>query len=462
MAGNVDAHKTRRRKGPPGHDIQLEGNMVDTQRSESVSTKLQRIAEMAASKPTLVFTSLAHLIDIPFLREAWCRTRKDSAPGIDDKTADEYAANLDANLENLLHRLKTGTYIAPSVKRAWIPKDDGKQRPIGMPTFEDKVVQRAVVMLMGAVYEQDFKHCSFGFREGRSQHQALRYTREMCIWTRAKWIIDADVSGYFDNISHGKLQEIIRRRINDGGLLRLVGKWLHAGVMDGGVLTYPDKGTPQGGVISPLLANIFLHSILDEWFRQIVRPQLKGRCFLVRYADDFLVGFELESDARYVMEVLPRRFEEFGLSFHPEKTRLVDFRSPTPRSGKRKGEGTFNFLGFTHYWATSRKGVWVIKRKTMRKRLQRAKRALWLWCRKNRSVRLPDQYNTLVQKLKGHYQYYAVMSNYTSVSEYWWFARRAWRYWLSRRSTKSHISWKKFVKMLESYPLPRPKIIHQI
>jgi group II intron reverse transcriptase/maturase len=417
---------------------------------------------MAASDPNMIFTSLAHLIDIPFLREAWQRTRKDSSPGIDDMTAAEYAANIDANLENLYHRLKSGSYTAPSVKRVWIPKDDGRKRPIGMPTFEDKIVQRAVTMLMGSVFEEDFFPCSYGFRKGRSQHQALDDMRELCQSVKVKWIIDADVSGYFDNISHGKLQGIIRKRVNDGGLLRLVGKWLHAGVMDGGILTYPDKGTPQGGVISPLLANIFLHTILDEWFREIVRPQMKGRCFMIRFADDFVIGFELENDARRVMEILPKRFEDFGLTIHPEKTRLVAFRPPTLRSGEKKGEGTFNFLGFTHYWAISQKEFWVIKRKTIRKRLQKAKSAIWVWCRKHMHDPLAEQHKTLVQKLRGHYQYYGVRSNYTSISEYWWYTRRAWRYWLSRRSTKSNIHWKKYVKMLETYPLLRPRIIHQI
>jgi group II intron reverse transcriptase/maturase len=417
---------------------------------------------MATSKPKMIFTSLAHLIDIPFLREAWKRTRKDSSPGIDDMTAAEYAVNLDANLLNLHQRLKIGTYTAPSVKRVWIPKDDGRKRPIGMPTFEDKIVQRAVNMLMGAVYERDFYSCSYGFREGRSQHQALHEIREQCHNLKIRWVIDADVSGYFDNISHGKLQEIIRRRINDGGLLRLVGKWLHAGVMDGGILTYPDKGTPQGGVVSPLLANIFLHTILDEWFLKAVQPRMEGRCFLVRFADDFVIGFELENDARRVMEVLPKRFEKFGLTIHPEKTRLIAFRPPAQRSGERKGEGTFNFLGFTHMWAKSQRGFWVIKRKTMRKRLQKAKSAIWVWCRRNRHEPLAEQHKTLVQKLRGHYQYYSLRSNSTSVTNYWWYTRRSWRYWLSRRSTKSNINWKKYLKMLETYPLPRPRIIHQI
>lgn len=436
--------------------------MVDTQRSDTVFTKLQKIAGMAAANPSLVFTSLAHLIDIPFLREAWNLTRKNRAPGVDEVTAEEYAVRLEENLQNLHHRLRTGTYRAPAVKRAWIPKTDGSLRPIGMPTLEDKIVQRAVEMLIGAVYEQDFLHVSFGFRQGRSQHQALHELREQCHNLKVRWIIDADVSGFFDNISHGKLQEIIRRRINDGGLLRLVGKWLHAGVMEGGILTHPDKGTPQGGVISPLLANIFLHTILDEWFVKTVRPLMKGKCFLVRYADDFVLGFALRDDARRVMRVLAKRFARFGLTIHPKKTRLLSFRPPTPRSGKKKGSATFNFLGFTHYWATSRNFCWVIKRKTMRQRLQKAKRLMWVWCRLNRHEPLEEQHKTLVQKLQGYYQYFGVTSNYGAINNYWWSTRRAWRYWLSRRSTKSKITWKKFVKMLDSYPLPKPRIIHNI
>lgn len=436
--------------------------MEDTPRSETVSTKLQRIADMAKSDPKLVFTSLAHLIDVEFLREAYNRTRKNAAPGIDKVTAEEYTAALEENLQSLHQRLKSGTYIAPPVKRSWIPKEDGKLRPIGKPTFEDKIVQRAVVMILNAIYEQDFHSLSYGFREGRSQHQALHELRESCHNLKTKWIIDADVSGYFDNISHGKLQEFIRQRVNDGGLLRLIGKWLHAGVFEGGILSYPEKGTQQGGVISPLLANIFLHQILDEWFLRDVRPRMRGKCFLIRFADDFVIGFELESDARRVMDVLPKRFGKFELSIHPVKTRLIEFRPPTYRTKAVEEGSTFDFLGFTHYWSKSRKGNWAIKRKTAHKRLRRSKKAIWLWCRENRHESVSEQRSALSSKLLGHYQYYSIRGNLPCLRDFWWFVTGAWRYWLSKRSSKSNIAWDKFHKILGENPLPPPRNIHAI
>ena len=436
--------------------------MGDTLKSQPVFTRLQRIAEMAASDPKKVFISLAHLIDVDFLREAHHLTRKDSAPGYDKVTADEYAVGLEANLENLYQRIKTGTYRAPPVERTWIQKEDGKQRPIGKPTFEDKILQRAVVMLMNSIYEQDFFSFSHGFRPGHSQHMALHELREQCHNLKITWVIDADVSGCFDNISHGKLQEIIRQRVNDGGLLRLIGKWLHAGVLEKGIISYPDKGTQQGGVASPLLANIFLHHILDEWFVRDVKPRMTGRCFLIRWADDFVIGFENESDARRVMEVLPKRFGKFELTIHPVKTRLISFRPPTQRTGKGKGENTFDFLGFTHYWGKSLKGNWAIMRKTAQKRMRRAKKAIWTWCRDNRHEPLARQHETLVSKLRGHFQYYAVRKNSRCLHDMREFIRHAWKYWLSRRSGRSWIPWENYEKILKEFPFPQPRIIHYI
>jgi len=270
---------TRWREGEAGHNVLMEGKMGDTQKSPTITTKLHQIAKQARENPERVFISLAHLMDVDFLREAYRKTRKDGAPGVDGIRAKEYARNLEENLSNLHNRLRENQYKAPPVKRAWIDKDDGSQRPLGMPVFEDKVVQRAVSMLMSGIYEQDFYDFSFGFREGRSPHQALKEVRKKCNNLNIQWIVDADVSGFFDNLDHGILREHIKRRINDGGLIRLIGKWLKAGVLDGDELIYPKKGTPQGGVISPLLANIFLHEVLDEWYVKMVKPRLKGRSF---------------------------------------------------------------------------------------------------------------------------------------------------------------------------------------
>lgn len=430
--------------------------------SQIVSTKLQRIAEQAVNEPDKVFTSLMYLVDVDFLKEAYQHVRKDAAPGLDGVTAQQYGENLEENLQNLFEQMRTGRYRAPAVKRIWIEKEDGRKRPIGILEIEDKVVQRAVSMLLGAVYEQDFYDFSHGFRPGHSPHQALHEIWGQCMGMNIGWIIDADVSGFFDSLSHSQLQEIIKQRVNDGGILRYIGKWLNAGVVDGKSLSYSESGTPQGGVISPILANIYLHHVLDEWFEKEVRPRMKGRCFLCRFADDFIIGFEREEDARRVMEVLPKRFARFELTIHPEKTRLVAFQKPNVQQVAGKGEGTFVFLGFTHYWGKSVRNNWVIKRKTAPKRQRRSMRNVWDWCRQNRHSPLREQYRMMCLKLKGHYQYYGIRGNYLMMSLLYGHARKAWRYWLSHRSSKGGLNWEKFAQLETVYPLPKPRIVHAI
>lgn len=435
--------------------------MGKTSSLQTVSTKLQWIAEQAIRYPEMVFTTLAHLIDVEFLREAYKLIRKDAAPGIDRVTAEGYASNLDENLVGLHARLEGGRYNAPPVYRVWIPKDDGGERPLGLPTFEDKIVQRAVTMLLEAVYEGDFYDFSHGFRRGHSQHHALSELRQKCMEGNIGWIVDADVKGYFDNIDHGKLLEVISQRVNDGGIIRLIGKWLNAGVMEGETLTYPEKGTPQGGVISPMLANIFLHHVLDEWSVKEAKPRMKGQSFLIRFADDFLIGVEHESDAQWVMTALTERLQQYGLTIHPTKTRLVKFGRPKGKSDSSENE-SFDFLGFTHYWAKSRRGYWVIKRETAKKRLRRTLKRIWEWCREKRHWPITEQYRMLCLKLKGHYQYYGIRSNYRKLAVVHLRVRQAWRFWLSRRSNTGSIKWEDFVKLEQKFPLPKPKIVHAI
>jgi RNA-directed DNA polymerase len=408
------------------------------------------------------FMTLAHLIDVELLREAYHRTRKDGAPGIDGVTAAEYAANLEANLADLHARLRSGRYYAPPVKRTYVPKEDGSQRPIGMPAFEDKIVQRAVAMLLGAIYEQDFHECSYGFREGRSPHQALHVLRERCMHDRLGWIIDADVSAFFDSLDHDLVCEVLTQRVNDGTIRRLIRKWLRAGVLEGETLSYPERGNPQGGVISPMLANLFLDHVLDEWFERDVMPRMKGCCVLIRFADDFVIGYEREDDARRILAVLPKRFARFKLTIHPQKTRLVRFQPPRGLDEGERGDGRFDFLGLTHYWAKSRRGYWVIKRRTAKKRLWRAMRAVWHWCRAHRHDPIRAQYRALCQKLRGHYQYYGIRGNYRKLEALYRSVERAWRYWLSRRGGPRTIRWETFAKLCAVLPLPTPRIMHNI
>ncbi len=440
--------------------------MYESPNSSDVSTKLRRIAELAKEDPKRAFLSLAHHIDVDFLREAYRRTRKDGAVGIDGQSGEDYGAELDKNLEALLGRFKSGTYRAPPVRRVHIPKGDGKTRPLGIPTFEDKVLQRAVAMVLEAVYEEDFLECSWGFRPNRSAHGALEAIRGGLIALGGGWVLDVDIKAYFDSLDHGKLREILDRRVRDGVLRRAIDKWLAAGVLEDGALRYPKEGTPQGGVISPLLANVYLHEVLDTWFERDVRPHLRGRAFLVRYADDFILAFSIEADARRVLEVLPKRFQRFGLTIHPEKTRLLCFEKPAPSGiggddfpGKG-GPGSFDFLGFTHLWARSRRGFWVIKRQTSKKRFTRGLKAIAQWCRDHRHWRIADQHATLTAKLRGHYQYYGLRGNYAALSRMLWFVERAWKCWLQRRSQKAAKDWKRFKAILQRFPLPRPVLWH--
>lgn len=406
----------------------------------------------------MVFTTLAHHLDEDLLREAYRQTRKNSSPGIDGVTAKHYGENLEENLRDLHERLKNGRYEAPPVVRAWLEKDNGKKRPIGKPTFEDKIVQRAVVMLLEPIYEQMFYDLSHGFRKGRSQHKAIHQLREELISLRINWIISADITGLFDNLDHEILLGLIKRRMKDGGLLRLIGKWLNAGVMENGTIDRPEKGTPQGGVVSPILSNIFLHYALDEWFVQVVQPRLKGRSLIIRWADDFIIGCECKSDVERILAVLPKRFDRYGLSLHPDKTSVICFSKPhtDEEAGKR---GTFDFLGFTFYWGKSRKGYWVIKKKTARKRLSRFMKRVWRWCKENRHDPIEEQHQTLSSKLRGFYQYFGVRGNFKALEVVFEHAEKAWRRWLSERSHKGKVL---FEDLRRAYPLPMPKIVHSI
>lgn len=446
----------------------LEGTMEGTPSPEDISPGVQRIAKLARQAPGMAFTTLAHHITTELLLEAYLGTRRDGAVGVDGQTADTYAIRLEENLSELLDRFKSGRYKAPPVRRAHIPKADGRStRPIGIPTFEDKVLQRAVLMVLEAIYEQDFLACSYSFRPHRSAHQALDALWEGLMRMRGGWVLEVDIKSFFDTLDHGDLQSFLDRRVRDGVIRRMIDKWLKAGVLEEGSLTYPDAGTPQGGVISPLLANIYLHEVLDMWFEGEVKPRLRGSAFLIRYADDFVIAFELESDARRVLEVLPKRFWRFGLTLHPEKTRLVLFSRPkgTPRDGRpARGDrpGTFDLLGFTHYWKVSRKGNWVIARKTAKDRLARAVRRITQWCKVNRHLPVEDQHQALVRKLKGHFGYYGITGNAASLNRFRTQATRAWRTWLGRRSQKARLTWERFCRLLKRYPLPSARVVHSV
>jgi len=426
----------------------------------SILTGLQGVAELSKRKPGMVWTTLAHHIDLELLREAYRLTRKDGAAGVDGQTAQEYEENLEENLKTLLERLKSGTYQAPPVRRVYIPKGDGKKsRPIGIPTFEDKILQGAVVMVLEAVYEQDFLDCSYGFRSCRSAHQALAALWQEVMRVGGGFVIELDIEKFFDTLDHRHLREFLDKRVRDGVIRRVIGKWLKAGVLERGEVQETESGT----VISPLLANIFLHEVLDKWFEQEVKPRMKGSAFLVRYADDALMVFSLEKDAKRVMAVLTKRFGRFGLSLHPEKTRLVDFRRPkltNQQGGSEQGSwpAVFDLLGFTHYWGKTRNGNLAVKRKTAKDRFGRSLRKVVQWCRNNRHLPIGVQHQNLIRKLQGYYQYYGVIGNHRALTRFLYEVKRVWRKWLDRRSQKRSMYWERFVRLLARYPLPEPPL----
>jgi group II intron reverse transcriptase/maturase len=417
---------------------------------------------LAKQAPEMAFTSLSHHIDIEWLREAYRRTRKDGASGADGQTAAEYEANLEANLQSLLDRAKSGAYRAPPVRRVHIPKGDGSRtRPIGIPTFEDKVLQRAVAMLLEAVYEQSFLDCSYGFRPGRSAHQALAALRQEVMRGEGGWVLEVDIRQFFDTLDHARLREFLHQRVRDGVLLRLIGKWLNAGVLEAGQFSRPVQGTPQGGVVSPLLANVYLHEVLDTWFEREVKPRLRGRSALIRYADDFVLVFSCEEDARRVMDVLAKRFAKYGLTLHPEKTRLVEFRRPPskpPPGGPPAGPGTFDLLGFTHFWALSRKGKRVVKQRTARDRFNRALKRVTEWCKLYRHDPVKRQWQVLTQKLRGHFGYYGIIGNSEAIVRFRYRVILAWKKWLNRRSQRADMPWDRLNALLGRYPLPPARL----
>lgn len=434
--------------------------MEETPSSQTVSTKLERIATRAREAPDMAMRTLAHLIDVDWLREAFHRTRKDGAVGVDGQSGADFARDLEKNLRSLHERARTGGYRAPPVRRVHIPKGDGRTRPLGIPTFEDKVLQRAVAMALEAVYEQDFLDCSYGFRPGRSAHGALKALRDATMNMGGGWILEADIQGFFDALDHGHLRDALARRIADGGLLRLIGKWLNAGVMEGNDFQRSDAGTPQGGVISPILANVYLHEVLDSWFERDVKPRMKGRAVLVRYADDFVIVFEQEGDARKVYDVLGKRFAKYGLTLHPEKTKLVRFTSPGSKSDKDDDDGSasFDFLGFTHHWAKSNKGYWVVMLRTAKSRFCRAVDRIRQWCRTNRHRSVDEQCASLGRKLRGHYNYFGLVGNGHAIQRFNDAVYATWRGWLNRRSQRARMTWAQMRRLIKDHPLPRPPL----
>jgi len=423
--------------------------MLETQSSNTMSTSLFRLAELGRKHPQRCFSNLNQYLTKDLLRVAFHQARKDGAVGIDGKTAADYAQALEDNLESLLTRAKDGSYFAPPVKRGYVPKGNSL-RPIGMPTFEDKVLQRAIVMILERLYEPIFHPYSFGYRPGRSAHQALDTLRETLGKAGGGYVIELDITSFFDVMDKGKLRAFLQQRIGDGVILRLINKWLKAGVLEGKQLHYPETGSVQGGVVSPILANVYLHYVLDQWFEEQVVPRLRNQATLIRFADDGVIVLRNPKNMARVMEVLPKRFARFGLTLHPEKTCQTVFKP-----GKKN---SIDFLGFTHYWKRGRFQRWGIHRKTMKARFARGLKSIKEWCRWNRHLPIPEQYQQLSRKVRGHYAYYGISGNYEALRRFRFAVLRIWLKWLRRRSQRHRWTAERIKRFYERYSLPIAKI----
>jgi group II intron reverse transcriptase/maturase len=422
-----------------------------------MSPGLVRVAK-AAQRNSGRLLSLAHHIDVEALRRAYSRLRADAAVGVDGVTKEEYGENLEENLQDLHQRLKSMRYKHQVIRRVHIDKDEGKTRPIGISAFEDKIVQDSLRELLEAVYEQDFLDCSYGFRPGRNAYDALRALDGAVHRGEVNVVLEADIVSFFDRIDRKKLKQLLEQRLADRSLLRLIGKCLHVGVLDDGVETTPELGTVQGSTLSPILANVYLHHVLDTWFEKDLKPTLQGKAILVRYADDFIIGLERPEEAERVLSLLGERLAAFGLELHPDKSGQVNFRRPSGSRQKGQGPGTFDLLGFTHYWRRSRKGRWYMATKTSRSSQRRAIRSVTAWCRRHRHESVPAQHNALRRKLNGHYNYFNVRGNSLAIGRLAYHARRAWYKWLRRRSQRSRLNWDRFNDLLRDFPLSAPRV----
>lgn len=440
-----------------------ESGRTRTQSRTVPPTSLARVGEAARRNKRTQFTALLHHLDVDMLGRAFRRLKRRAATGVDGMTMASYEQGLQENLRDLHERVHTGRYRALPVRRVFIPKADGGQRPLGIPALEDKLVQSALAEVLSVVYEVDFLGFSYGFRPGRGPHQALSALHTAIMTQYVNWVLDADIRSFFDSVDHEWLMRMVAHRIADPRILRLIRGWLEAGVMTGAVLQDTEQGVPQGAGISPLLANVFLHYVLDLWVHQWRRRHARGRVIIVRYCDDFVMGFQYEADARHLLDELRSRLARFGLDLHDGKTRLIEFGKLSTLLREKRGEGrpeTFAFLGFTHYCAKTREGRFVVKRRTDRRRLSRKLHELGREMRHRMHASVNTQHRWISSVLRGHYAYYGLPSNWHRIAGFHEEVRRRWYRTLRRRSQR-RLTWVGFSRLLEAFPLPTPHITHQ-
>jgi group II intron reverse transcriptase/maturase len=415
---------------------------------------MQAIAKKASEQPEYRFRNLFGMLDEEILKDSWQFIRKNAASGVDRVSAKEYEHNLDENIHQLVDDLKRKRYRAKLVRRVLIPKENGKSRPLGIPATQDKLLQIAVKRLLEAIYEQDFSRSSFGYRPNLGALDAVDKLTTKLQFGRFNFVVEADIKGFFDNLNHNELLKMLAERVDDKALLWLIGKWLKAGVLDmDGKTLHPETGSPQGGVISPILANIYLHYALDMWFQKVVIPHCRGQAYLIRFADDFVCVFEIEEDARRFYEVLGKRLGKFGLELSAEKTQIIPF------SAKALGMSSFDFLGFEFRWGKDRKGKPHVDKRTARKSLRKSQKRLPLWCKENRHRKIPELFKALNAKLRGYYNYFGVYGNLSSLNAFYLYAVRALWKFLNRRSQRKSYNWLAFNQLMERFDITKPRIV---
>ena len=431
-------------------------HMPDTAGSDKhMQTSLRGIVRTARFNKQHRFRDLYGLLNVDMLHLAWKGVEKLSAIADNDITVREYEANLERNLERLAERLRQKRYRAKLIKRRYIKKENGKQRPLGIPSLEDKIVQKAVAMVLEAIYEQDFLSCSYGYRPGRGAKDAVSDLVFQFQFGVFGYVVEADIKGFFDNIDHEKLLAMLENRVNDRSFLRLIGKWLKAGILEPeGYVKHPVTGTPQGGIVSPILSNIYLHTVLDEWFQEVVKPRMKGRAIMCRYADDWVCAFQYRDDARRFYDVLPKRLGRYNLEVEPTKTKIVRFSRFHP--SKKRGR-TFTFLGFEFYWYRDRNGIIRAQRRTAPSKQRTALRRMKAWLQAARHLPKKQFFKILKSKLVGHYNYFYVRGNARSVWSFYYQVIKYAKKWLNRRSQRKSYTWEKFKQVLEYMEIPRPK-----
>ena len=441
------------------------GKVVSAEVQSDMQTKLNLITEHTIKDKSFKFTSLAHLLNENSLKECFHRLKKNKATGLDQVTYEEYEVYLNTNIQKLVKRMKAGKYYPQPVRRVYISKGEGKKRPLGIPALEDKIVQMGITRILNAIFEPNFLDCSYGFRIRRSCHQTLKQLDNSIMTKPINHIIDADIHSFFENVDHDWIMKMLEEKIALKNLLKIIRKFLKAGVIEEGKINPTEEGTPQGGILSPTLSNIYLHYVLDLWIEKVIKRDMRGYVELLRYGDDFVILVQYKKEAEKILKELEERLNKFGLDLSKEKTRLIEFGRYARINAEKKDKkpDTFDFLGFTHFGDKTRKGDFKVGRKTRRKKFNTSLKEINVWLKSVRNaIKTKEWWKIVSAKLRGHFEYYGISGNYASIRDFYSLTLRLIFKWINRRSQKKSMNWRQFINYLKCYPLPLPKIKHNI